>query len=244
MTRNKLILAAITLSIAVSLEGQQQSVDVDFTAEEFRQRRDKVFDRIGDNAMALIQGAPSGVGFALFRQSNTFYYLTGLKTPHAYLLMDGRSRKTVAYLPHRNPDYERSVGKILSAEDASTVMRLTGVDEVRGVELLARSLVRAQLRPPPPDLYVPFSPSEGAEASRDELLRYRAGVASDPWDGGDSRQGGFLQRLRDQFPSFELRDLSPILDKLRLVKSPAEISLIRRASRIAGLRSNGGHSEY
>lgn len=234
MKCNKMFRLAIALSIAAPL-ASQQSYQSDFSAAEFRQRRAKVFDQIGDDAMALVQGAPGGEGFDLFRQSNSFYYLSGLETPHAYLLLDGRTRKTIAYLPHRDERLERQSGKILSAEDGPLVSKLAGVDEVHGVEALARSLARAQIGLPPPALYVPFSPPEGAYGSRDELLRHRAGIASDPWDGRPSRPGHFLYRLRSQFPSFELRDLSPLLDRLRLVKSPAEISLIRRASRIAGL---------
>jgi hypothetical protein len=40
---------------------------------------------------------------------------------------------------------------------------------------------------------------------------------------------GGISLLRSRFPSLELRDLSPILDELRLVKSPREISLIGEA---------------
>jgi Xaa-Pro aminopeptidase len=236
MRFGKEILFAIGLSIAAPLAGQQHDLyQTDFPASEFQERRARVFDQIGDRAMALLQGAPAGEGFEVFRQSNEFYYLCGLETPHSYLLLDGRSRKTIAYLPHRDEALERQSGKLLSAEDGPLVAKLAGIDEVHGVEALSRLLVKAQLRPPPPDLYVPFSPSEGAAASRDELLRYRAGVASDPWDGRPSRSGHFLSLLRGRFPSFEVRDLSPILDRLRLVKSPREISLIRRASRIAEL---------
>ncbi len=232
----KKILFVIGLSITLPLGGQQhESYQTDFTAAEFEARRAKIFDEIGNAAIALIQGAPGSEGFEVFRQSNEFYYLTGLETPHSYLLLDGRSRKATAYLPHRDEALERQTGEFLDAEDGPLVAKLTGVDEVHGVEALARHLARAQLRPPPPVLYVPFSPPEGAGGSRDELLRHRAGIASDPWDGRPSRSGHMLQRLHSQFPSFELRDLSPLLDRLRLVKSPAEISLIRRASRIAGM---------
>ena len=44
----------------------------DFPPEEFSARRAKVFDAIGPNALALIQGAPSPPGYVKFRQSNEF----------------------------------------------------------------------------------------------------------------------------------------------------------------------------
>lgn len=49
----------------------------DFPPEEFRARREKVYDAMGLNALALIQGAPSPPGYVRFRQTNSFYYLSG-----------------------------------------------------------------------------------------------------------------------------------------------------------------------
>lgn len=39
----------------------------DFTPAEFAARRAKVFDAIGDQAMAVVQGAPEPSGFDVFR---------------------------------------------------------------------------------------------------------------------------------------------------------------------------------
>ena len=47
----------------------------DFTPEEFAKRRNAVYDAIGANAFAVVQGAPSPAGYTRFRQSNEFYYL-------------------------------------------------------------------------------------------------------------------------------------------------------------------------
>jgi len=54
----------------------------DFPPEEFRARRESVYDAIGASALALIQGAPSPSGYVRFRQSNTFYYLCGPLVPN------------------------------------------------------------------------------------------------------------------------------------------------------------------
>src|SRR4028119_1123838 len=86
----------------------------DFPPQEFAERRAKVFDSIGENGVAILQGAPSPAGYVRFRQSNEFYYLTGIEVPHAYLLLDGQQRVATLYLPHRNESRERSEGKVLS----------------------------------------------------------------------------------------------------------------------------------
>jgi len=60
----------------------------DFTPDELAGRRRRVLDAIGSDAVALIQGAEKESSHDLFRQTNDFYYLCGVETPHAYLLLD------------------------------------------------------------------------------------------------------------------------------------------------------------
>ena len=47
----------------------------DFPPEEFAARRAKVMDAIGQDGIALVQGAGLQEGYSRFRQSNEFYYL-------------------------------------------------------------------------------------------------------------------------------------------------------------------------
>lgn len=206
---------------------------VDFPPEEFAARRAKVYDAIGGSGLAVIQGAASPAGYTRFRQSNEFYYLCGVEVPHAYLLLDGASRRTTLFLPHRNERRERGEGKLLSAEDADLLKRLSGVDDVFGTDLLTEHVSRYArgLRV----LYTPFSPAEGFAMSRDLALRAVADRAADPWDGTPSREGQLVQALRARFPQIEVKDLSPTLDTLRLIKSAREIALIRKATRLSGL---------
>ena len=88
---------------------------------------------------------------------------------------------------------------------------------------------------PPRTLYTPYQPGEGVSVSRDLALRRIADTSNDPWDGHASREAAFLASIRARFPQFELRDLTPSLDRLRLVKSTREIALIKKSTRLAGL---------
>ena len=231
-------LAACVLLLAPSF-GQAQTLpgyQSDFSREEFAARRARVYDAIGRQGIAVVQGASGVPGFSVFRQSNDFYYLSGVESAHAYLLLNGRSRSTTLYLPRRDEARERNEGKILSAEDSLLLVQFTGVDRVRGLESLAQDLIGADLlRPPAMALYTPLAPAELGNDSRDELLAAHARAASDPWDGRVSREAHFVQRINERYPQFEIRDLSPALDTMRLIKSPAEIALIRRATQVAGL---------
>jgi Xaa-Pro aminopeptidase len=233
--RQVLSIAIALLALGVLHAQVRPPFQTDFPADELTGRRARVMDAIGADGIAIVQGAPGVDGFKVFRQTNEFYYLTGLETPHAYLLLDGRTRHATLFLLPRNEALERSTGAVWSAEDAEEVRQLTGVEAVLPLEQLSRRTFTALLRPPGPRLYVPFSPAEGEAQSRDEILSHQAGVAADPWDGRGSREAHFLRLLEQRYPSLERRDLTPVLDTLRATKSEREIALIRKASVLAGL---------
>jgi Xaa-Pro aminopeptidase len=207
----------------------------DFPPEEFAARRAKVYEAIGKDGVALVPGALAPEGYLRFRQSNDFYYLCGVEVPHAYLLLDGASRRATLFLPHRNERRERSEGKLLSSEDAELVRKLSGVEAVAGTDLLGEALARYGQRGATQALWVPLQPAEGLSVSRDGALRSVGEAGSDPLDGRPSREGVVVRHLRDRYPWVEIRNLTPALDAARLLKSPREIALIRRATRLACL---------
>ena len=212
----------------------------DFPPDEFKARWARIFEKIGGNAAALLQGVPQTNGFIMPRQGNDFYYLCGIETPHAYLLLDGRDKKVTLYLPPRNARLESAEGKVLSADDAAEVKRLTGADEVASSDAMRGDFLNPRGGGPggrfmPLTIYTPFSPAEGAAQSRGELVGANMAVLNDYWDGRLSRESRFVELLRARNPRARVEDLTPILDELRSVKSTREIALIRRASEIAGL---------
>ena len=228
------IAAALLVLVVPSVAAQDPHFQRDFIAADFTERRARIFDAIGKNAIAVVQGGADTGDLSTFRQTNEFYYLTGIEVPHAFLLLDGRNRRATVYLPNRDADREKDEGATLAAEDVDLIKRLAGVDNVRASGDLAEELAGSGLiRPPAPLLFTPLSPAE--TVSRDTLLAGRSSRFSDPWDGGGSREGRFKQLLNARFPQFDVRDLSPILDALRLVKSAKEIALIRTATRLSGM---------
>lgn len=228
-------LATLTLLPLTQPDAQDSGSAATFSADEFIARRAAVYAAIGDN-IAIIQGAEEDNGFIVFRQSNTFYYLSGLEIPSAYMVLDGIRKQTTVYLPHRDPERERSEGKILSAEDPERVRAISGAERVRPIEKMGTDFTYSFLwRPPTPALYTPFSPDEKFRQSRDEMLSGLGRRAADPWDGRPSKAGHFIGLLRQRYPQFEIRDLSLILDNMRLIKSEKEIEVIRMASELAGL---------
>lgn len=206
----------------------------DFSWQEFKDRRNKIFAVIGPEAMAVIQGGPTGRGFEVFRQNNDFYYLCGLETESSYLLMDGRNKTTTLFLPHRDINRESGEGKSLSAEDADFIRTTTGLDEVLPLEQLSQRLASPIIRRPFPQLFTIMSPGEGRTTSRDEIMYGLARAISNPWEIATTREAQFVELIRQRFPQYEVKDISPTIDDMRLIKSAAEINLIRQASQIAG----------
>jgi Xaa-Pro aminopeptidase len=226
---------AVLLVAAPGLSfGQAPPYQSDFPPEEFRGRWAGIFDRIGERSVAIIQGAAKPRGFVFPRQSNEFYYLCGIETPRAYLVLDGRDRKVTLLLPPRDEALERAEGRVLSADDADAVKKLTGVDRVASNRTMDEDWIRQVVRGRGAVVYTPFAPAEGAAESRGEVQAANAAIALDYWDGRPSRESHFVGLLRTRLPRVELRDLTPILDELRSIKSRREIALIRRASQLAG----------
>lgn len=230
-----LLSLALLFFLATPVFAQAPHHQTHFPPEEFQARWQKLFGQIGDRAVAIVQGVSLARGFNFPRQSNEFYYLSGIETPGAYLLLDGRTRKTTLFLPPRNERLERSEGKVLSAEDAELVRQLTGVDAVASAKAMGEEWLAELMKAPAPAIYTLFSPAEGSAESRFELYNANAAIAADYWDGRLSREAHFVSLLRTRAPRAEIRDLTPILDEMRSVKSPREIALIRRASQLAGL---------
>ena len=218
-----------------------QHYQTDFPPEEFRARWNRVFDRIGDQAVAVVQGVPMTNGYQLPRQHNSFYYLSGIETPGSYILLDGRTRRVTFYLPPRNAALEAAEGKVLSADDTDLVRKLTGVDDVASTAAMQEGNWPAgpgggRGRGGAPRLqaiYAEFEPPEGYAQSRGELRTGDRSILNDPFDGRFPRQQQFVARLTGR--ALEIRNLNPILDELRSVKSSREIALIRKASELAGL---------
>lgn len=183
----------------------------DFPPEEFRARWNTVFDRIGDQGVAIVVGASSTTGFLVPRQTNEFYHLCGIETPHAYLILDGRTRKASLFLPPRNARLESAEGKTLSANDADLVKQLTGVASVASTRELAGEGLQKWLGTSNLVLYTPFAPGERNAECRGELRSANSLIAADPWDGRPSRETQFVQLLRSRFAKDAVRDLTPIL---------------------------------
>ena len=138
-----------------------------------------------------------------FRQNDYFFYLTGLESPDAWLVITvaaSGSAQPHLFLPTRNPARETWTGlRIGPGPDA---VRLTGIPNIHPLDSLDRILSRLRRANPGP-LFT---------------LLYAATTDNDRIGSWIGAGGGV-----------DLRNVVPVLDSARLVKDDAELVRLRRA---------------
>jgi Xaa-Pro aminopeptidase len=202
-----------------------------FPPEEFAARRAKLIDRIGDGA-AIVLGTPGPPGEMPFRQNSQFFYLTGVAEPRASVIVDGRTRKTTIFLQPTNDRRDTSMFGPALAPGGEAVS-LVGVDAALPAADFTAAI--AALAGDHRTIYTPFAAEVLGSQSQGDPTRFWTANHEDPWDGRDSREAAYVARLKVAAPQSEIKNLDPILNALRAIKSPREIAVIRGATRIAGL---------
>jgi Xaa-Pro aminopeptidase len=239
----KRLLSALSATVALGALPSAQPVFTGaeiFPPEEFAARRAKVMEKIGDG-VAILQGTTERPGEQPLRQSNQFFYLTGVVEPRALVTIDGRTKKTTLYLQPRNERREQRMlgpGLYPGPEAAAA----TGIDLVLPRDEFTAAV--AGLARDQRSLYTPFRPEVLGEASSSDPAALWRATKADAWDGRISREEQFLQKLKAALrqgsgqaapQEAAVADLDPVIDALRAIKSPREIAVIREATRITGL---------
>ena len=189
-----------------------------FASEEFKARRDSL-RRLYPEGMIVIRGATDDepVKPATYSQNSAFFYLTGVETPGAFLVMlppDLRASaafrnspgevRELLFLPARNPNAELWMGPRLGP--GSETEKLTGIEKVMDAGGFWPALTAWLRRNPVVYTVAPYG--EHAHLSREYA---------------------FMQHILHAAPTTQIRDVSPGLAQLRVVKSPAEIERITQA---------------
>jgi Xaa-Pro aminopeptidase len=201
-----------------------------FPKEEFAARRTKLMTQIGD-AVAIVRGTTEPPGEMPFRQNSQFFYLTGVAEPRAIVILDGRTKKVTLFLtPYTEREEKSKYGPGLNPGADPTAL---GVDAIVSVADFAQAL--ATIRDEKRVIYTPFGAEVLGSQSQGDPTHYWKVNHEDPWDGRDSREATFIAKLKAFAPQAEIKDLDPIENQFRLIKSAREIAMIREATDIAGL---------
>lgn len=206
------------LAIALPICAQPVFTDI-FPPEEYAARRSAIMEQIGDG-VAILQGTTERPGEQPLRQANQFFYVCGVVEARAILLIDGKSKKTTLFL---NPRVERRE-KMMFGPSIDWPIETLPRDE------FAKAVAQLEGRA----IYTPFRPEVLGSASSSDPAALAKVTKADPWDGRSSREEVFVEKLKSAAPKSQMKDLDPILDAMRSIKSPREIQILREATNITG----------
>ena len=179
---------------------------------EFERRRAALVSKIGD-AVAVFPSAPlamrsNDTGYP-YRQDSDLYYLTGFIEPHSVLVLapNHKETKSVVFVRPRNRDREVWEGRRLGVERAAQTL---GVDAAYSIDELDERL--PALLDTADNLYYALS---GGDAFVRRMLEQVARAR--------------IARRRADTAAINLLDPGPLIHQMRVIKSPEEIAIMRRA---------------
>ncbi|MFP4489608.1 MAG: aminopeptidase P N-terminal domain-containing protein, partial [Bacteroidales bacterium] len=198
-----------------------------FDREEYEARRQKMMEKIPDG-IAIIFGAGEPTGYNEFSQANNFMYFTGVEIPNSILVIDGKKKESVLFFTttERHADSEG-----VSLELVRDPEGVTGIERYMPAEKFRSMLDRYSS-----DDYVfytSFLPAEiGREVAPEKFNVLKNDMIYNEWDGRLSRELQFVSLLRERYPQNEVKDCAGEIEELRIIKSPAEIEMIRQAGKV------------
>lgn len=179
----------------------------------FQQRRAELAKQTSDGIVVLYGYKETDVAAATtsFRQNENFYYLTGWDQPSAKMMIvpaaDASSApQEILFIPPKDKSQERWTGPRLDpkSSDASAV---TGFAKVMSTTQFNAQLQKALKRFH--KIYTELTPQ--------------------PESGEECFEKDEVANLHQLAPTATLADLRPRVTRMRMVKSPGEIALIRKA---------------
>jgi Xaa-Pro aminopeptidase len=193
-------------------------------------RRQALLAKLG-SGVVLVRGLPTTRDYARFSQDKTFWYLTGVESPNAALLMDAKSGRQVLFLPPANAMGELWEGEIWDASDA-WVSDLTGFKDVRASTELMPLL--KEWTTPGAVVWISKEPHVELAGCHDRALPFDRRREKDPLDGRPGREDALEDSLKEKL-EVEVKDMSPVLAEMRRVKTSEEIGAMRRAGRAGAI---------
>jgi len=197
-----------------------------YSKDEFIRRRNALMDQCQEGIIIFFgdstgRRAGSNPG-AYFRQDSDFYYFSGVEDVNAVLAMTPKTKEAFLFLPKLTAGQITSDGPNL-LEDKNAKKK-TGFADIFPLTYLDEFIARNGSR----QGYVFFLQMAPREAflsfARRSMLHYNDQVPIDIYR---------YNKLKERFPAFELKDMTSMIDSLRVIKSAEEIEILRKNGRIS-----------
>jgi Xaa-Pro aminopeptidase len=181
--------------------------------------------------VVLVRGLSDTRDYTVFRQDKNFWYLTGIESPRATLLMDLDAKTEILFLPPYDKRAEAWEGERWDAQDA-WVGGLTGFADIRPQnELMA---VLKELLPEGRRVWINQEPYIALSGCYDRAEPFDRAISNDPLDGRSSREEKLAENLKLKF-KVEVKDMQRNMAQLRRTKTPEEIAALERAARAGAM---------
>jgi Xaa-Pro aminopeptidase len=185
--------------------------------KEFTERRNKLFKEIEDNSVVVMY---AGVAKKYsedetlpYTANRNFYYLTNIEQEGSIYLLakcDG-ILKEFLFISEYNEVNEKWTGKRLTSDEAS---KLSGIENVLGLDIFSAKL----------DMFI-----SGKDKTYGFYTHLYLDLDSELKIGDDLYTVQLANSLSLNYTNIEIRNVYPILMKLRMVKSPQEIEEFKEA---------------
>jgi len=197
---------------------------------EFTARRQRLAEAVGTGTILLF-GATEATPGLRFRQDHDFFYLTGNESLNAALVIDAATGASTLFLPKLTETQIRYEGaNWLDIPDAS---RTRGFQSIQPLSGLHEFLARRHAVSGPQVVWTRLSERDEVNHGRIDTAIGTARRLSNPFAQHLNEDASRVAALRQQFPYYELRDVTPHLDRLRLIKTPREIEILRHNGRVS-----------
>jgi Xaa-Pro aminopeptidase len=216
---------AIMILVALPAAAQRTT----YPPEEFGARRQALCGALEDGSVLLFGNTTPPPGVRP-RQDNDFFYLTGVEDLNAALLVRVEDCSAHLYLPAQGAREVRSDGPNLISQGVAA--ESVGLAAIHPLTLLEEHLAR-QRGDGPVRLWVRMGEADTVDSSRGDIGLYLARRFTTGFGGQPSENAWRLSTLRSRFPDFRLDDVTPTLDRLRTIKTPREIEVLRRNGRVS-----------
>src|SRR5271169_554850 len=186
---------------------------------DYSERRARLVRETGDGVVVLFGYSEEEIATATtsFRQNEMFYYLTGWNEPDGMLLLVPKAQapghngsaeldKEIFFIPAHDYRGEKWTGPKLGPDDADASAR-AGFPTVKSSALFQAELLEALKTFP--KIYTELTPQ--------------------PESGEDRFVQDMVAKLHKLAPLAAVADARPLLTRMRMIKSPSELALMRKA---------------
>ncbi len=242
--------AVLLVLLAVIWPSSPRAERMGYAPEEFTARRQRLAGVLQGGTLVMF-GATSPTPGLRFRQDNDFFYLTGNESLNAVLVMDGATGEAHLFLPKLSAGEIRYEGPNWIEEPDAT--RTYGFQSIQPLGMLneflaqrflaqevqARRLLAERRGVQPPSgssadmVWTRLSERDTVNSGRTDAALATTKRLANPFSQHPTEDALRVAALRERFRNNVMQDVTPHIDRLRLVKTPREIEILRYNGRIS-----------